>query len=506
MLFNKYLKTALVLFAFLSFQKANAWVQLPAIFSDGMVLQQQSADAFWGWANPGEKVYIGGSWDKKMFVTTADPSGHWTINLPAPAAGGPFNITIAAENTIVIKDVLIGEVWVASGQSNMGFTMKSDADSKTEIPAADFPQIRYLYVERQYGLNKFADVPGSKWKTATPKTVPDFSAVAFYFAKKIQAEKHVPVGIIFSAWGGTPAEAWTPRNVLTQDTVLTHNIDRWQFIQDNVGKDSVIYQKQLASWKKDSVGKMPEEPKDFYYYKRPWREPSVLFNGMIDPIIPFGVKGVLWYQGESNVGYSTEYYDLFSKMITSWRMRWGRPDMPFYFVQISAFGYEDLQAGAEVREAQYQVMKNIPNTAMAVSIDKGNMKDIHYTHKAEIGKRLALIALAKNYGESNLNFRGPELKTATIKNNKIILDFQTSSGLMVNGKSPFFEVGFQEKNSDKIDFKTISGVVEGNTIILPIDKNSNAVVVRYAWLLPGEANIFDKEGLPAFPFSVDIKK
>ncbi|MEO5997147.1 MAG: sialate O-acetylesterase, partial [Chitinophagaceae bacterium] len=277
-------------------------VKLPAIFSDGMVLQQQSDASIWGWASPNEKITISASWITSAVVINANSSGEWKTGIVTPKANMNANtLTITGNNSITLKDVLIGEVWVASGQSNMGFSLKQDANAKTEIPQANFPNIRYFSVERQYGLQKFNNAPGSAWKKSTPETAPNFSAVAYYFAKKIQHEKNVPVGIVYAAWGGTPAEAWTPRDVLTSDTVLSKYIDRWKFIQENAGKDSVTYQTALIHWENNKNLKKPVEPQTFYYFKRPWREPSVLFNGMIDPVIPYSVKGVLWYQGESNV-------------------------------------------------------------------------------------------------------------------------------------------------------------------------------------------------------------
>ncbi|MEO5947214.1 MAG: sialate O-acetylesterase [Chitinophagaceae bacterium] len=481
-------------------------IKLPAIFSDGMVLQQQSTANIWGWASPNEKVTISTSWNNKTVVINANGAGEWKAVFATPKASmNSHTLVITGNNSITLKDVLIGEVWVASGQSNMGFSLKSDVSAKTEIPQANFPNIRYFYVERQYGLQKFNDAPGSVWKKTTPETAPNFSAVAYYFAKKIQQEKNVPVGIVYAAWGGTPAEAWTPGEVLTSDTVLTKYIDRWKFIQENAGKDSVAYQKELNNWEISKQGKKPEEPQTFYYFKRPWREPSVLFNGMIDPVIPYSVKGVLWYQGESNVGYAKEYYQLFTKMINAWRDRWNQPKMPFYFVQISAFGYADMNAAAVVREAQYLTSKNIPNTAMAVTTDLGNMGDIHFTKKAPVGYRLALIALNKNYDEK-VNFKGPEFKCVKWKKNQLILKFKTANALQTDGKPlDGFEIGYQLPGTDSIAYQKVSAEISGNNVLLKTNGSAKPVAVRYAWMLVGEANLADKDGLPAFPFTKKIK-
>ena len=483
-----------------------AAIKLPAIFSDGMVLQQKSKVNIWGWAAPGEKISITASWSPATVVLYANEAGEWSTTMrTAGASMNAHTLTVSGSNTITLKEVLLGEVWVASGQSNMGFSLKSDADAKTEIPKADFPNIRYFSVERQYGLQKFKDAPGSVWKKTTPQTAGNFSAVAYYFAKKIQQEKNVPVGIVYAAWGGTPAEAWTPREVLTQDSILSQYIDRWKFIQDNVGRDSAGYQTTLKKWDANPSGKKPEEPQTFYYYKRPWREPSVLFNGMIDPIIPYSVKGVLWYQGESNVGYAKEYYQLFSTMINAWRAKWNKPDMPFYFVQISAFGYADLDAAAIVREAQYKVSQVMPNTAMAVTTDLGNMGDIHYTRKAPAGYRLALIALRKNYGQK-VNFKGPEIRKIKQNNQQLQLKFKASAALQTDGKPlDGFEIGYRFGAADSITFKPAKATIAGNEVLLQKEAGAKAVAVRYAWLRVGEANLADAAGLPAFPFYKKIK-
>jgi len=485
-------------------------VKLPAIFSDNMVLQQQSDAAIWGWADPGEQVTFSGSWSSKSVTLKADASGNWNVTLPTPKAGGPYSINIKASNSIVLNDVMIGEVWICSGQSNMGFTMAGTYNAKKEIANADYPSIRYFYVQRQYALHEFKDCPGSVWKKTSPSTVSSFSAVAYFFALKLHKYLNVPIGIVFNAWGGTPAEAWTPAPVMRKDSTLSLYLDRWKFIQDNAGKDSVAYHIALNKWRKDSTGlKKPAEPQTLYYFKRPWREPSVLFNGMLTPVIPYSIKGVLWFQGESNVNYAGEYFKLFGSMIQSWRARWiTNKDFPFYFVQIAPFKYNDMDAAAQLREAQYQVMQKIHNTGMAVTIDLGDMKNQHFTHKKEVGDRLALIALAKDYGFKNTIYKGPECLNVYADKEKVIVEFKslqsalTMKGTSLNG----FEIGYQLPGTDSVVFKTTSSKIEGNKVIVWNNEVKKPVEVRYAWLLAGEANLMNKEGLPAFPFRMKIKQ
>jgi sialate O-acetylesterase len=411
----------------------------------------------------------------------------------------------------VLKDVLIGEVWVASGQSNMVFSLKASYKAKEEIAVAEFPNIRYFNVKRQYGQEEFKDAQGSEWKKTSPETAGSFSAVAYYFAKKIHRQLNVPVGIVYAAWGGTPAEAWALSTTLKSDSNLSLSVKRWREMYITVGKDSTNWHLAVDQWEKARKtaegGKLrkPEEPATLISYNRPWREPSVLFNGMINPVIPFGIKGVLWYQGESNVSYANEYYHLFSNMISGWREKWNKPKLPFYFVQIAPFGYSKMDAAARLRDAQYQVSKNIPNTGMAVTVDVGDMKDQHFTRKKEVGDRLALIALANDYGYKKINFKGPEIKNAFNQNRKAVLEFAASSALKADSDSlKGFEIGYRFSN-DSIVFIKANAKIEGNKVVVWTDDNKEPVEVRYAWLFAGEANLFDKEGLPAFPFSTSLR-
>ncbi len=277
---------------FIMFVSANAFsaVKLPTIFSDHMVLQQKTKVQFWGWADPGEIISVTPGWSKQATRVKADASGTWKVRIQTPSAGGPYAIKVNGNNSIELKDVLVGEVWVCSGQSNMVFSLESSENATAEIAVADFPSIRYFSVKRQYGSHLFNDCPGSVWEKTSPETAASFSAVAYYFAKKIHHAVNVPVGIVYAAWGGTPAEAWTSETALQNDATLSLYLDRWNEIQQKVGKDSVAYHRTLKEWEKnkktsDGTLKKPQQPKTLYYFKRPWREPGVLFNGMINPVL-----------------------------------------------------------------------------------------------------------------------------------------------------------------------------------------------------------------------------
>ncbi len=513
-IYMKHFFGAAIFFLMLMPSTVYANVKLPAIFSDGMVLQQKAKVAVWGWADVGENITITASWHlAKSIKVKADVSGKWKLIIQTPSAGGPYQLKVKGNNVIELKDVLIGEVWVCSGQSNMVFSLKASENAKEEIQKADYPAIRYFSVKRQYGSELFNDAQGSVWQKTSPQTASSFSAVAYYFAKKIHKDLHVPVGIVYTAWGGTPAEAWTPKNVLESDDSLSLSIRRWKDMYVTVGKDSIAYHLALDNWEKAKKAsgnnklKKPEEPATLISYNRPWREPSVLFNGMISPVIPFAIKGVLWYQGESNVSYPGEYFHLFSNMIKGWREGWNNQDLPFYFVQIAPFAYSKMDAAAQLREAQYKVMQTIANTGMAVTVDVGEMKDQHFIRKKQVGERLALIAIAKDYGNKKIVFKGPELKNVIRDNEKLILEFEQSfSALKVGGDTlKGFEIGYRSSN-DSIVFNKAQANLQGNKVVVWSDAIKEPVEVRYAWLLVGEANLFNEEGLPAFPFRKKFEK
>jgi sialate O-acetylesterase len=497
-----------ILFCLLLPAKAFAFVKLPAIFSNGMVLQQKSKVVVWGWADAGEEITVTASWASVSPVKIkTGATGKWELLVPTPAAGGPYAIQVKGKNAIELKEVFIGEVWVCSGQSNMVFSLKASENAKEEIQKADYPDIRFFNVSRQYGPEPFDDAPGSVWEKTSVQNAGSFSAVAYYFAKKIHQQLNVPVGIVYTAWGGTPAEAWTPKNIFQNDNFLSIYNKRWKDMFVTVGRDSTAYHLALAAWEKsrksgDSTKqKRPEEPATLISYNRPWREPSVLFNGMINPVIPYTIKGVLWYQGESNVSYANEYFRLFSDMIKGWREEWKDPDLPFYFVQIAPFHYSKMEAAAQLREAQYAVAKTIPHTGIVVTIDLGEMNDQHFIRKKEVGDRLALIALSKDYGFKNLNDKGPEPQKIYIKNGEGVIEFGPSSIPLKAGSDTLkgFEIGYHSAQGEVI-YKKAKARIENNKVIVWDEAIKEPIEIRYAWLLAGEANLFSGDGLPAFPF------
>jgi sialate O-acetylesterase len=513
MMKKKIIRHLLLLLPVLFFYSTiNATVKLPALFADHMVLQQKIKVPVWGWGEPGEEIFIEASWQKNKVHTKVNASGEWKIELQTPQAGGPYKIKITGQNSIEIKDILIGEVWLCSGQSNMTFPLKYSDSAKQEIAKADLPSIRYFDVQHQYGTKPFQDCKG-QWQITSPQTAASFSAVAYYFAKKIYHDLKVPVGIVCSAWTGTPAEAWTPEQVLQNDEALHYFLQRWKEIPQKVGTDSVNYHLAIQQWEgqnKSGLNNLdkPDEPRNYYYYSKPWCEPGDLFNGMIHPLIPFCFKGVLWYQGESNVSENNLYQNLFTTLIKSWRKKWSdeghQQILPFYFVQIAPYGYGDLDAAAKLRQAQYNVLRTVDQTGMVVTTDLGDMNNIHFTHKKEVGERLALITLAKSYSCKNIIYEGPVCTEASKISDGLLLSFDQSLFTTNKEKPQGFELGYKDAKSNVVVFVPAEAIIESNKVRVWNNKVKDPLVVRYAWLEISKANLKNQSGLPAFPFQQSV--
>ncbi|GAA4729183.1 hypothetical protein GCM10023229_03000 [Flavisolibacter ginsenosidimutans] len=488
---------------------SNAAVKLPALFADHMVLQQKTKAPIWGWGSPGEEISVEASWQESKIHTKVAASGDWKIELATPTAGGPYKIKISGENLIELDDVWIGEVWLCSGQSNMTFPLKYSDSAKGEIAKADFPSIRYFGVQQQFGPEPFRDCKG-QWQITSPQTAASFSAVAYYFARKLCNDLKVPVGIVCSGWSGTPAEAWTPKEVLQADDSLHYFLQRWKEIPQKVGADSVKYHLAVQQWeeqKKSGNNNLPkpDEPRNYYYYSKPWCEPGALFNGMIQPLIPFCFKGVLWYQGESNVSENNLYQNLFKALIKSWRKQWNDEDLPFYFVQIAPFGYSDLGAAAKLRQAQYNVMKTVAHTAMAITVDVGNMNNIHFTHKKEVGERLALIAQAKSYGFKNSVYKGPECFAVSKVGHGLLVSFDQTLFTIDDKKPQGFEIGYKDSKTNSLLFVPAEATIQNHQVKVWNNNVKDPLVVRYAWLEISNANLKNSSGLPAFPFQQSVE-
>jgi len=655
-------------------------LELPAIFGDNMVMQQKTENNIWGKASAGENIEITSSWGEKT-TAKAKVSGKWTAKIKTPAAGGPYELNIKGQDTtITFKNVLIGEVWVCSGQSNMEMPLAgwpprdTIKNSAKEIKNANYPKIRLFTVSKNVSVEPKEDCEGS-WAECTPETAQNFSATAYFFGKKIYKDLGIPVGLIHTSWGGTPAESWTAPEYLDEiegfsdfvaniselssqekeykswlgshETINPTGEDElagkgicfgdtncplvdfdasswkemslptlWESVELGmfdgvvwfrkeinipkswVGKDLMlelgpiddiditffngkrvggfeamgfwtenrkykipselvkegknliavrvvdlqggggIYGKEsqmkiypandnktepielAGTWKYLPVAQYREnkfyvfgsEKNDFYTTKPDFKgidhyTPTVLYNAMIAPIVPYGIKGAIWYQGESNVGRHEQYKQLFPAMIESWRTAWNLFKFPFYFVQIAPYVYDDKEdpVSAKLREAQLETMLSVKNTGMAVTLDIGEVDNIHPPDKLDVGNRLALWALAKDYGKNDIVYSGPVFKEMIKKGSRITLRFDhVGSGLVAKTDSSGYGnlTGFQLAGKDKV-FVDAEACIEGNTVILYSKQAYDPIAVRYAFKNGSGASLFNKEGLPASSFRSD---
>ena len=394
--------------AALTATSSQANIRLPAIIGDNMVLQAGDRVRLWGWADPNEEIEVRVSWRDFKWCIQADEAGKWQFYVNAPDVGGPYEMTLKGKNTVTIKNILAGQVWVCSGQSNMQMAVRQSANGEKEIAAAKYPKIRLFSVERRVAETPQEDCKG-KWVECSPETVGDFSAVGYFFGRELHKELDQPIGLIHTSWGGTPAEAWTSMPMLEENPNFEPILTRYKQAMADYPQALVKYQGRYRR----SGTKRPPRPKP--KASRPPataptppsgpdhpHSPAGLYNAMIAPLIPYTIRGAIWYQGESNAGRAYQYRELFPTMIKSWRNNWGQGDFPFLFVQLANFMEVKDEPGdsawAELREAQTMTLA-MPNTGMAVIIDIGEAKDIHPKNKQDVGKRLALWALANTYGK-----------------------------------------------------------------------------------------------------------
>ena len=451
---------------------ANAELKLPSIFNHHMVLQRDDEVPVWGWASPGQAVTV--TLGEQSTSDTADDAGRWRVNLDPLPAGGPYDMTITAEGqTKTFNNVMLGEVWLCSGQSNMDMRLQKVANAESEIGSADYPNLRLFRVERAMSNKPQDDVEGV-WAVCSPDTVKNFSAVAYFLGRALQDELDVPVGLIHCAYGGTPAEAWTSQQAIEAEPALAS-----------------IAEKHRA--------KQPGAELDRH-------DPYVLYNAMLRPLIPYAIRGVTWYQGESNTWRSRQYETLLGTMIEDWRTRWDRPDLPFGVVQLTSYVTPPRVPRAdgswpELRESQLRVTQNLPNTGLIVTIDIGNPTDVHPLNKQDIGHRLALWAMDTVY-DRNIVSSGPVFREAEVKGSSFVLSFDhVGSGLTTNNGEPLR--GFVIAGPDR-KFRWAKAEISGDRIIVSESKVTEPLAVRYAWdENPYWANLTNAEGLPASPFRTD---
>lgn len=485
--------------------KAAADVKLPGIVGEGMVLQRDTVVNIWGWADPGEQVSVVTDWPAGgVYKDTADKDGKWMVEAATPKAGGPYEITVKGKNEIKLKDVLVGEVWVCSGQSNMQWNLRNSKSWENEKENADIPGMRLFKVALTASETPLDDCEGS-WQRSDQQSASEFSGVGYFFGKYIHERLGVPVGMVQSAWGGTPAEAWMEVEIIESDDEFRPILDMWADFIAREDEFQKQYEQQLEEWevkaeKAKSEGKNPPRRPFEPGPLRKQNRPAYLYNGMIKPILNYTIQGAIWYQGESNAGRAYQYRRLFPAMIANWRERWGLGEFPFYFVEIAPFNYGTEGVGAEIREAQFMTLKSSPNTGMASTMGIGNCKDIHPTNKRDVGKRLALIALANTYGQDWLVSSGPSYTHYRIEGDKIRLFFDhVGSGLVFEGGEPD---GFEICGPDK-KFYPARAIIDGGTVVISSDNVSGAVAARYGWENCPKASLYNRESLPASPFRTD---
>ncbi|WP_426491756.1 sialate O-acetylesterase [Hymenobacter sp. 102] len=631
---------------------ARATVRLPRLVSSHMVLQRSAPLPLWGWAAPGEAVQV--TFRGKTAQTKAGSDRRWALTLPAQPAGGPFALTIQGTNTIQLTDVLVGDVWLASGQSNMEWPLRDAAGGAAAAAAANHPQIRLFNVPNRAELRPQTELAGGDWQVCTPQSAAGFSAVAYYFGRELQERYKVPVGLIAAEWGGTVAEAWTSAEALRklpefqsrlaslaqqtgsfaqEQTAYVTRLSTWQ--RSPEGQDQGLLPGQptwadpnlpTATWKtmplpgqweastpelhdfdgivwlrRDltlpasaagqpltlSLAQVDDADSTFFngvavggirgysalrrytvpanlvragrnvvtvrvtdtgsgggiwgkpsdmsatvggtvvplagewlyrpafapgsrprppYPGGPQNEPTALFNGMIAPLLPYTLKGVIWYQGESNAERAEQYQTLFPTMIQDWRTRWQQPALPFLFVQLAGYQYDPDSPSdpdwARLREAQRQTSRTVPHTGMAVALDLGNADDIHPRNKQDVGHRLALQARRAAYSDNTVTSSGPTFEKLTTTGNRLTLSFSNLGGGLVLKPTADGATSFAIAGPDK-RFVWARAEVQGNTVVLQAEVVPNPVAVRYAWGNNRPATLYNKAGLPAPPFRSD---
>lgn len=499
--------------ALLLHTSADAELKLPALFSDQMVLQRDRPAKIWGWADAGDNVTV--ALDGKTAQATADANGRWQVSLDVPAVGGPYTVDVQAGEGegIQLKNVLVGEVWICSGQSNMQWSVRASDDAEAEIKAANWPEIRLLSVRRTVASDPqqdFVAADQSGWTTCSPETVGEFSAVAYYFGRQLHMELDVPIGLINTSWGGTRAEAWTSREALTAEPSLQPLVQWWDQLTSEYDpkRAEELYQQQMTRWQQASrqakqEGKpAPRRPQQQPHPNESQHRVSSLYNAMIAPLVPLSIRGAIWYQGESNVGRAEQYRTLFPTMIADWRARFEQGDFPFLFVQLAPYRYSPAGSPLpELWDAQLMTLKTVPNTGMAVTTDIGNVSDIHPTNKQEVGRRLALWALATTYGKQDLVYSGPIYKDSKREGDAIRIQFEhTGEGLQARGGEPLSH--FQIAPADG-PFVPATATIEGDSVVVRSEEVSEPAAVRFAWDQTAEPNLINSAGLPASPFRTD---
>ena len=466
-----------LLFSCAMVSKVDAEVKMPAIFADNMVMQQQTNANLWGTATPNKRVTVTPSWNHKTYTTTSDASGNWKLAIPTPVAGGPYEIVVSDGNALTLKNVMLGELWLCAGQSNMEMPMKGfknqpvEGANKAALKSKN-GNIRLFTVKRNSSTEPVKEVSG-EWLEANPASVREFSATAYFFGRQLEETLQVPVGLVVAAWGGSACEAWMNEDMLKAFP--------------------------------EAVAKIPQALGNIESKNR---TPTVLFKGMLSPLIGLSMKGVIWYQGEDNWNRAHTYADMFSTMIKGWRQLWKQGDFPFYYCQIAPYDYgiitekgKEIINSAYLREAQAKVEHMVPNTGMAVLMDAGFKEGIHPYDKRTPGERLALLALNKTYGIEGISGDSPYYKSMEVQNDTVIVSFERAP-MWICGKHSFESAQFKVAGADRV-FYPAKAWIQRSKVCVKSEKVPHPVAVRYAFENYAEGDLFGGDGLPISSFRSD---
>lgn len=498
---TKYAALAVLAILIVFARAAQAEVELAKVFTDHMVLQRQMPIRIWGWAKAQE--HLSASFRGETQEAVADDKGRWEVYFQPSEAGGPFTLEVSGTNKLHLDDILVGDIWIAAGQSNMEMPLSGWGpltpikDSAKEIAAANHPTMRFLTVAETSSTFPLDDMQtSSKWRVCTPEVAGSFSAVAYFFARGLIEREKVPVGIIVAAWGGTPIEAWTSIRALSAEPSLLPTLA----FSDVMNRRRSLDLRTIAAETAEdnalrAAGKEPPARKDRREVLS-W-QPGALFNGMIAPLTPLAVKGVIWYQGESNTDHDRAplYARALPAMISDWRREWREPNLPFLYVQISAFGLEPPSPWSVVREAQRRTLQ-VAHTAMAVSADAGDLKNVHPADKQTVGHRLALAARAVAYGEP-IEFSGPSVRFIASSNGTMRVWFDHADGLRATDDNV---AGFEVAGADR-KFVSASARITGDSVVVSSASVEHPEYIRYAWIPASQMSLYNLAGLPASPFT-----
>ncbi len=474
----------------------KADIELPAIIGDHMVLKQNSTVALWGTESPGTKLAITVSWDNETYETMVGKDGKWLTWVNTPSAGGPYTIHFKGNSQVTINDVLIGEVWLSSGQSNMQRVMSKDTQAETMLPQASNSNIRLFKVGRQKSeveVDYFAE--GTIWEICSPESAADFSAMSYYFALDLHDQLNVPVGIINASWSGTPIESWISTMATISDSLLEKAVKRWDAWEKNYAQDKADYTRELTKFRQKEIKERPRKPQSVLMIERDFKKYGVLYNGMIAPCTPYTLSGVLWYQGSANVGRAEEYEHQLTSLIHTWRSAFNNKDLPVIIGQLTVYKSYDLSKGFMLRMAQLNQNK-IPNAYVFCTMDIGLLDDLHPPHKQPYGERFSALALNKIYGRKDIPCMCPQMKEVKIENSTLEISFYDGEGLYIKGEKleDIFIAGEDGK------FFPADVKIRENKLIVSHPDISKPKIVRYLFNNTDKANLFNAAGLPAFPF------